>query len=322
MKAIVFGGTGFIGSHVVEQLVLAKHSVTVVVRPSSNLKFLKSLGVAVVESDFSNVEDIANYIKGHEVVYNCVANPRIHQSLESSRVVEVELTRKIAQAAAVAKARRFIQLSTIKVYGYDLPKEPIDENYPCKPKYPFEKACLEREQVVQEVAKEAGLDFVILRPASTIGGRDVASFFSTFYKAHKKNSYPIIGNGKARFSCVDTRDIGRAMVWLGDYKEASGQIFLLKGFDIDWLELKDAFDKALGVKAKVQKLPRGLAMVAGAILEQLTPYSKDPLISRLAVESLTTTNLYNDSKLRNIGFSPKYGFEDSVDNAIAYLNNQ
>ncbi len=47
MKAIVFGSTGFIGSHVVEQLSLAGHQVTAVVRNTSNTEFLESLGVKV-----------------------------------------------------------------------------------------------------------------------------------------------------------------------------------------------------------------------------------------------------------------------------------
>lgn len=322
MKAIVFGSTGFIGSHVVEQLVLAKHNVTAVVRATSNTTFLQSLGIPLVQTNFTNPDTIAQVIDGHDIVYNCTANPKLHASLEIHRAVEVNLTRKIAQGAAKAKVKRFIQLSTVQAYGFSMPPEFINETYSCKPEFPLQQASLEREQVVYEVASKTGLDAVILRPANTIGNRDTASFFAKMFKAHCENKYPIVGGGIARFSCVDTRDIGRAMVWLGGLDGANGQTYLVKGFDISWLELKKEIDKVRRITAKVQNVPEAVAMFIATLIEWLTPYSKEPMLTRLAVRALTTTTLYDDKKLRNTGFNTKYAFEESVANAIADLESR
>ena len=146
MKAVVFGGTGFIGSHAAEQLVRAGHEVTAVVRPTSKTAFLEFLKIPILHADFSDADQIARLIQGHELVYNCTANVKFHLSMEEHQEVEVRLARRLVEAAARAGAKRFIQLSGIKVYGCDLPATPVDEAHPCQPEFPFEKVSLERNR--------------------------------------------------------------------------------------------------------------------------------------------------------------------------------
>ncbi|OGW59459.1 MAG: hypothetical protein A2V83_05780 [Nitrospirae bacterium RBG_16_64_22] len=322
MKAVVFGGTGFIGSHVAEQLVRAGHEVTAVVRPTSKTAFLESLKIPVLKADFSDADHLARLIQGHEVVYNCTANVKFHLSMEDHRAVEVHLTRRLVEAAAKAGARRFVQLSTIKVYGCDLPATPVDEAYPCRPDFPFEKVSLEREQVVRDVAARTGLDYAILRPAGTIGSRDT-SFFSFLYKSHVGGGFPMIGGGTARISLVDTRDIGRAMVWLGTLPEARGEVYLLRGFEASWMDLKEAIDRVRGVTAKVRRLPPGLAMGLARFFEWVTPYGGSPWLTRLAVRSMTANALFDDSKIRRAGFATIHdSLEETLSNAIADLEGR
>ncbi len=322
MKAVVFGGTGFIGSHVAEQLALAGHEVTAVVRPTSKTTFLESLRIPLFQSDFSDADHLARLIQGHEVVYNCTANVKFHLSMEDQRAVEVHLTRRLVEAAAKAGARRFVQLSGIKVYGCDLPATPVDESYPCRPEFPFEKVSLEREHVVREVSARVGLDFAILRPAGTIGGRDT-SFFSFLYKSHVGGGFPMIGDGTVPMSLVDTRDIGRAMVWLGEFQGASGEVYLLRGFETSWMGLKEAIDRIRGVKARIRRLPPGLAMGLVWLFELVTPYGSNPWLTRLAVRSMTANALFDDSKIRRAGFATIHNsLDETLSNAAADLEGR
>ncbi|WP_127533615.1 NAD-dependent epimerase/dehydratase family protein [Paenibacillus kobensis] len=322
MKTVVFGASGFIGSHVVEQLLEAGHKVIAVVRASSHTAFLESAGAEVVRAEYTQPETLVSLLKGIEVVYNCTAHPRMHEKRERLQQVEVELTRKLIEAAAQAGVRRFIQLSTIFVYDFDR-SEPIDETYPVKPKYTFQQVCMERELVVLQEGKRLGLETFILRPASTIGRRDRASFFSAFYTAHLKNKYPIIGSGEVPVSFIDTRDIGRAMEWLGRLPLQAGDdgVYLVKGFDTSWLGLKSYMDQRLKSKAGVQRLPAGLAYLIGVIMEKLTPRWGNPMLTPLLVKSLTVPRIWNDGKIRNAGFLPKYSLEEAVEDALDDLQN-
>lgn len=311
MKAIVFGGTGFIGSHVVEQLALAGRELTAVVREGSDTAFLDSLGVALKRVDFSSKEAVAQVIEGHEVVYNCLANPKLHQSLEGHRAVEVDLTQNVLRSAIEARARRFVQLSTVMVYGFQRPQGPIKEDYPCTPSYLFNQVAVEREQMVKQVAEAGGIQFSILRPCMTTGKRDV-SFLPPFNAMHKWGCFPLFGDRETRFSCVDARDVGRAMLWLGESDHSPGETYLLRGYEMSWLELKQALDQFFDKKSMFINIPRPVGRLIGFFLEKLFPYGVEPPLTRFGIDALTGNSLFDDSKLRETGFQTKYNFEDAL----------
>jgi dihydroflavonol-4-reductase len=316
MKSVIFGATGFIGSHVAEQLVKAGHEVTAVIRSGSDTRFLKSLGVALQEVNYADTASIEQVIVPGAVVYNCLAYRGTGKSIEDFRTVEVDLTRQIAEAAYRAGARRYIQLSSIIAYGTRIPSTPIDETYPPQPEIPIDRASLEREQVVKQVAAETGLDTVILQPASTIGQRDGFSFFHRILTAHIDNAFPMMNNGQAKFSCIDTRDVGRAMVWLGEAgDEVKGQTYLLKGYDVSWLEIKQALDQARGVTAKIRHISYRPAQALAVIMEALLP---NPPLDRRTVHVLTHNRHYDDHKIRSAGFAPRYtDLQDTINTALS-----
>jgi nucleoside-diphosphate-sugar epimerase len=310
-QAIVFGGTGFIGSHVVEQLRHTLQHVTAPVRAGSDTGFLDSIGASPVVLDFSRQDDIVNVIKGHALVYCCLANPCHHLALVDLREVEVGLTGRVIAAAAQAGARRVVLLSTVMVYGFCRPPQLIDEDYPPDPTYAFNRVALEREIAAREVAAQAGIELVILRPANTLGRRDKQ--MSRLFAACRKGNFPVFGHEEFRFSAVDARDVGRAMAFLGELASAAGQTYLLKGYDTSWLELKAAIEKLSRKNLRVVRLPLTLSRLAGLILETLWPYGKEPPLSRFSVAVMSTHTLFDCRKILSAGFVPQYSLEDSLD---------
>ncbi|MBI5748914.1 MAG: NAD(P)-dependent oxidoreductase [Nitrospinae bacterium] len=310
MKAIVFGGTGFIGSHVVEQLSSTGHEVTVAARDMSNTKFLENLGVNIVRIDFSNSAVIEKIIEGHEVVYNCTAAAKLHTKISMDAEVEIKLTRTLIETSSSKGASRFIQLSTIVIYDFRT-NEPIDESYISHPEYPIQSLGLEKEKIIEEVGTKTGIETIVLRPASAIGTRDHSSFFARLFAAHANDQYPIVGNGDAKISLVDTRDIGRAMVWLGTYQKPKHDngVYLLKGFDTTWNQLKKELDNTTGKISKTIVLPEDLAD------EQLIKFKLTPF----AFKTFTVNRLWNDNKIRKLGFYTKYSLTDAVEAAVRDL---
>lgn len=243
MKVAVFGGTGFIGSHVVEQLVTAGHDVSVMVRlASSNLQFLATLSLNRISLDLKSDKDIRHALERIDGVYNCTARPHPNLSLDKHRVVEVHLARSLALAAADAGVQRFVQLSTIQVHGSRTPEHAIHEETPLHADTPFQQAYIEREHVVAEVSAKTNLETVIFRPASTVGARDQVSFFMRLYQTYQKGLFPLDRHNKegTHLSLIDTRDLGRAIVWLGELPKAAHQVYLGKGFDVPWRDLPNA----------------------------------------------------------------------------------
>ncbi|NGQ95828.1 NAD(P)-dependent oxidoreductase [Brevibacillus sp. SYP-B805] len=307
MKAIVFGSTGFIGSHVVEQLHLAGHQVTTVVRQTSDTSFLQRLGVNVVPIDFSHPQAIGNVINGHDVVYNCTASATLQSPTPLEEEVEIKLTRKLVEAAASQGAARFIQLSTIVIYDFRS-NDPLDESYQSEPEYPIQQVGIERERVVEEAGRQTGITTIILRPASTIGVRDKKSFFARMFTAHAHDQYPMVGQGAAKVSLVDTRDIGRAMVWLGTYRkpDQDNGVYLLKGFDTTWHDLKQEIDRATG------RISRTIDLATDLSEEEMRRLQVNPF----ALKTLSVNRLWNDRKIRTLGFETKYTLTEAVDAAV------
>lgn len=296
-----------------EQLHAAGYQVTVGARMTSDTTFLERLGVNVVRLDFRDRNAIASVIDGNEVVYNCTADANVAATISMDAEVEIRLTKTLVQSAAEAGARRFIQLSTIVVYDFQS-TEPIDESYRSVLEYPIQTLALQRETIVQKVGSTHGIETIVLRPASTIGERDKKSFFTRLYAAYSQDKYPLIDHGLSQVSLVDTRDIGRAMAWLGTVNKPSGDngIYLLKGFDTTWADLKREIDGATGKRAKVLEIPSGLTE------EQMGQYG----LNSFTVKSFTINRLWDDSKIRNLGFEPIYSLREAVVAEMNYLRDR
>lgn len=317
MRAIVFGATGFFGSHVVEQLVAAGHEAVAVVRPSSSRAHLESVGAVVLSSDFSD-DALVEASRSADVVFNCTADTRLHLDHETRRAVEIVLTERIIRAASSAGVGRYVQLSSVQSYGTDLPAEAVDEEHPCRPLHDYQLVTLEREDTVKRVADEVGLDWVIGRPVTSTGARDT-SLMKNLYPVHRSGRFPVFGEGNLPITVADARDVGRAMLLLGESAEASRGVFLIGGFACSWLEIKEAMDRATGRTTKTLHLPVRPMRALARVLTALTPRNREPFLHPLAVDTSSRPSAFDDSRLRALGYAPQHGLDDAIGSAVAWI---
>lgn len=310
-KAIVFGASGYLGSHVAEQLRRAQRPVSAPQRSAGTPSaFLTGIGIAPQRLDFASDAALERSIAGHDIVYCCLANPRRHQPLAALRAVEVELTGRVIAAAGRAGARRVVLLSTVMVYGFGRPPQPIDEDWPPAPEHACNRVALERELAARAAAAAAGVELAILRPANALGRRDrqMARLFASF----RHGFFPLFGNEEYRYSAIDARDVGRAMLFLGDLPQAAGHVWLAKGYDTSWRELKRTLERLTGRHAVALRLPRPFARGLGNLIERACPHAWEPALTRFSVDVMSTHTLFDTRKIEAAGFRPRYGLEDSV----------
>lgn len=315
MKVVLFGATGYLGSHAAEQLIQAGYKVTCPVRASSDQRFLQKINAHIVAIDFSDEDSWAQLIDQKTTVINCIADTRSHASYEQRKSVEIDLTRQLFKLTQKQKAKRFIQLSTVMVYGFDRPACAIDESHPCLPRYIYNQIAVDREVILNRLYQANSTDLIILRPSNTVGKRDT-SFLPNFLNAHKWGFFPIVAGGDWAFSCIDARDVGRALVHLLSVNVSRSETFLVKGFDTNWLDFKQDLDTYLRKSSTLLNLPKALMMGFAGILERIFPYGKTPPMTRFDMEVLSTVTLFDDSKIRATGFLPKYKVLDSFEDAI------
>lgn len=317
LQVVVLGGTGFIGSHVAEQLLEAEYPVTALVRrhsPESDR--LKYWGASVQIVDFGDEQALLQAFKGHTILVNCIAYVKVHASLEELNKVQVDLTLRVHYAALLAGISHHLMLSTVEVYGFRGPvtKQETNRYYP---EFNFQYSCYAKEEAFIRLMEKTDCRYAILQPACTIGAyENGSSFFRELYQLHQQDSYPLISGGRAKVAVVDTRDIGLAMVWLADHSNITGEKFLLSGYDTTWLGIKEAIDNYRGITSQTRSVPYSLALTATQLTTALLPYRYSPRYTPLAIKLMGADVLIDDTKLRATGFSTQYHLSDSVANAI------
>lgn len=318
-NVIVFGATGFIGSHVAQQFSLANWQVTCPVRKGSNTQFLDSINVQVVEVDFADQTVLKKVFVADAVVVNCIAQTHLHISYAERLSVEVTLASQLFLLADEASCEYFIQLSTVMVLGFSKVPRVLNEQSPYKADYDYNQAAIEREQALLGLSKEHSIRLLILRPCNVIGARDV-SFLPPFLATHRLGFFTVIAGGDYKFSCMDARDVGRAMIHLALLpKEAtvsSEPIYHVKAEDITWRDLKPKLDSLLKRQSRLLSLPFLMMHYSAKLCEILWPYGSNIPMNRFAIAVMHSYSVLDDNKLRQTGFISQYNIDDALQDAV------
>jgi UDP-glucose 4-epimerase len=200
MKAIVFGGSGFLGSHVADELSDRGHEVVIYDRQES--PYLRDNQEMVV-GDILNYEKVAEYVKGCDYVYSFAGVAGISDArLNPLRTIKTNVigTTNIVDACRLYKVNRFIFASTIYVYS-DM-----------APFYRSSKqAC---ELILEDYQQVYGLDYTILRYGSLYGRR--ANHFNYINKivrqAVEEGRIIRKGNGEEIRSYIHVKDAAKCSV--------------------------------------------------------------------------------------------------------------
>jgi nucleoside-diphosphate-sugar epimerase len=224
MKVLVTGGSGFLGSHVAEQLSAAGHQVRALVRKSSNRKFLSTLqNLELAEGSVEDRKSVDAAMKGVDaVVHSAGAVKALHEAafFECNTQGTVNLLEAAIEHAPNLK--RFVHVSSLEACGPSLDRKPVplDQERPVTA-YGRSKLAAEKEVI----ARKEKLPVVILRPAAIYGPRDVEILEA--FRAVQKRQYPVIGDGSMLGCYTYGPDCARACVQAIDAKTTSGSIYFV-----------------------------------------------------------------------------------------------
>lgn len=184
VHVLVTGAGGFIGSHLVEELVRAGANVRAFVRYNSRNDFgaLEDCDQAVLDAveiftgDLANPEAVAGGVDGCEVVMHLGALIPIPYSYRHPReyvTANVEGTINVLEAARRLSPRRVVHTSTSEVYG-TAEIVPIPEEHVLRPQSPYAASKLSADQLALSYARSFGTPVTVVRPFNTFGPRQSA----------------------------------------------------------------------------------------------------------------------------------------------------
>lgn len=223
MKALVTGGAGFIGSHLVDLLLSEGHSVVVLDDLSGG--WLKNLekskdneNLFFHNVDIASDEDFQQYFQGVDWVFHFAAKSDIVPSIENPKEyykTNVDGTFNILEAAKSAKVKRFIYAASSSCYG-------IAEEYPTletsklSPEYPYALTKKMGEDLVMHWAKLYDLPAISLRLFNVYGPRArttgaYGAVFGVFLKQKLQNKpFTVVGDGFQSRDFTYVTDVARA----------------------------------------------------------------------------------------------------------------
>ena len=170
-KILVTGATGFTGKALCRYLVEKDKNLVAFVRPESKTEDLLAIGVECRVVDIKNRVDVHDNFSEISQVYHIAAAYRTeHSNQNEFKLVNVESTKNLLDAAKKARINRFVHCSTVGVQGC-IDDPPADESFRFKPGDHYQKSKLEGELLARKYFSE-GLPGVIIRPAAIYGPGD------------------------------------------------------------------------------------------------------------------------------------------------------
>ncbi len=270
---VVFGGSGFIGTHVVKHLAKRGKRIRVAMRRphlGHELRVLGDVGqVQLVQANVRYPESVDRALEGATAVVNLVGL-LFEKGSQKFDEVQAQGAETIAEAAKKAGVMRLVQVSAI---GAD-PRG--------KAKYARTKAAAE-EAVRRHVPTAT-----VVRPSIVFGPQD--QFFNRFAEMAKfldplpplpNSGLPLIGGGKTKFQPVYVQDVAEAIANALDMPAAQGKTYELGGPAVySFKELLQFTLKTIDRKVGFAHLPFFVAGPMGAVIDgmfKLWPFSGPPL---------------------------------------------
>ena len=237
MKVLVTGGAGFIGSHVVDKLMLDGHDVVVLDNLySGNMRniehHLNEYRFRFVEGDIRQALTVEKAIEDVDAVIHEAAIVSVPLSIENpvlTNEVNVLGTLNLLEASVKAKVKRFVYVSSCAVYG-DASKLPINEDVPVRPLSPYASSKLAAEEHCTVFFENHGLETVRLRYFNVYGPRQAASDYAgvmvKFLERIRRDQPPIIfGDGEQTRDFVYVSDVAEATLLALNRYGVAGNVF-------------------------------------------------------------------------------------------------
>jgi nucleoside-diphosphate-sugar epimerase len=228
MRILVTGGSGFIGSHLVERLVADGHNVRVLQQRDASPKhgFLADLGVETVHGDIRAGDDVDRAVRDCELVYHLAAKvsgadiaPRDFHEINALGTLNV------TRAAARSGVAGLVAASSVSVYGVQR-SHSITEQTPVAPRTPYARSKVYGEEVVRAEHKRSGLRGVNVRLTSVFGARSTS--WIPLLRTLRDGSFALLGTGANSVHPAGVGDIVHGLVAAGE-RGGGGETYILAG---------------------------------------------------------------------------------------------
>lgn len=305
MKALVTGGAGFIGSHLVDSLVEDGHDVVVLDDLSTGHEDNVHPKAELVVGDIADGDTVRRAVDGVEVVFHQAAHGSVLRSVLSPLTTDranIHGTLTVLEAALHAGVRRVVYASSSSVYG-GAGVTPTPESAPTRPRSPYAVTKMAAEAYCRVFAELHPLETVVLRYFNVYGPRQrpdsaYAAVIPLFIDCLRRGDAPTVhGDG------LQSRDF----TYVSDVVAANRAAASAPG---DVCNAK-VYNAAGGRDRSLLEL---LEVLANILDVRPTPIHTDPRPG-----DIRTSRADASAIRRDLGFEAKVGFEEGMSRTVAWF---
>ena len=247
MRVLLTGGSGFIGSHVADQLSEQGHTVRALVRASSDTQGLELVpGLELATGAVENRTSLDDAVRGCDAVVHVAGLVKARSPKEFFDVNAEGTKNLLAAAIAAGSPRRFVHVSSLAAIGPSLDGNPVDGDTPPRPVNNYGRSKLAGELTVLGAAGQ--IPVTVIRPPLVYGPRDHETL--SFFTAIRRGTLPILGDGRNTLSLIYAADCAAAIVAAGLLDGPSGKAYFVNdGTVYVWREALEDIETALGKRA-------------------------------------------------------------------------
>lgn len=292
MKVLVTGATGFIGLHLVHQLIKDGHDVTVLVRRPLKETELKNLPVKAAIGDVTDFHSLLKATENQDIVYHLAGKiaykPSERKDMEK---VNVGGTQKVVDACVTQKTPALVYMSSVVAIGASTQPVVLNETATYNVKH-LQLGYFDTKHAAEELVKTAvhhnGLNAYILNPSTVYGAGDATKGSRSVQRKVAMGKFPFYTPGGV--NVVHINDVLHCLKTITQ-KGRVGERYIVAGEN---LLLKDVFSmiaEVAGVNPPKMMLPRWALHTLGALGDSvLTPLGFKSPLSR---ETAWTSSMYH-----------------------------
>ena len=223
MRVLLTGGNGFVGSHILDLLRASGHDVALLLRRTSDTRFIVGHlpHVHVHYGSLADSRSLEKAMRGAHAVIHCAGKTKVLRVSEYYRVNH-DGTRNVVCAVNACRdsVRHLVHISSLAVSGPGVIDRPARETDPPRPVSEYGWSKLRGEG---EVTRHCQVPWTVLRPAAVYGPRD-GDFLSVFQAVHR-HIVPLFDGGKRALNLIHVQDVAESVRRCLGRTEAMGKVY-------------------------------------------------------------------------------------------------
>jgi dihydroflavonol-4-reductase len=296
---LVTGATGFLGQHLVRELIADGAQVRGLSRSPAGDVALAALGALPVRGHLGDAESLARAVEGVEAVFHTAADTNNWGPGDAAQTeANVAGTTRLIAAARRAGIASFAHTSSVSAYSH-LVHDTLREDVPqrgAESWINYERTKYAAERLV----RESGLPFLVFQPSHILGPGD-RNNWSKLIRLIDAGSLPGAPPGSGAFA--DVREIARAQVraWRGPLRD---ETWLLGGEHASFLALIQEAGRQLGKPTPTRPMPELALKVYARVLDLVSRVTRKPPELTPVAATFTSKHLHVDSSKaeRELGY--------------------